>query len=46
MHGREFMRDCGVKIADGNNVVRYTEMVSDINKEPDYDAALAAPKEI
>jgi len=36
------IRDCGVKIADGNNVERYTEMVSDIKKEPDYDAALAA----
>ena len=57
MRGREFMRDYGVKIADGplagltaravvvldeNNVVRYTEMVSDIKKEPDYEAALAA----
>jgi thiol peroxidase len=61
MRGREFMRDYGVKIADGplagltaravvvldnNNVVRYTEMVSDIKKEPDYEAALAALKAI
>jgi len=61
MRGREFMRDYGVKIADGvlagltaravivldsNNVVRYTELVSDIKKEPDYDAALAALKAI
>jgi thioredoxin-dependent peroxiredoxin len=57
MRGREFMRDYGVKIADGplsgltaravvildsNNVVRYTELVSDIKNEPNYDAALAA----
>jgi thioredoxin-dependent peroxiredoxin len=57
MRGREFMRDYGVKIADGplagltaravvildgNNVVRYTELVSDIGNEPNYDAALAA----
>jgi thiol peroxidase len=61
MRGREFMRDYGVKIADGplagltaravvvldgNNVVRYTEMVSDIKKEPDYEAALGALKTI
>jgi thiol peroxidase len=61
MRGREFMRDYGVKIADGklagvtaravivldgNNVVRYTEMVSDIKNEPNYDAALAALKTI
>jgi thiol peroxidase len=61
MRGREFMRDYGVKIADGplagltaravivldnNNVVRYAELVSDIKKEPDYDAALAALKAI
>ena len=61
MRGREFMRDYGVKIADGvlagltaravivldsNNVVRYTELVSDIKKEPDYAAALAALKGI
>ncbi|MEO6975518.1 MAG: thiol peroxidase [Gallionella sp.] len=61
MRGREFMRDYGVKIADGpltgltaravvvldgNNVVRYTEMVSDIKKEPAYEAALAALKAI
>ena len=57
MRGREFMRDYGVKIADGvlagltaravivldsKNVVRYTELVSAIENEPDYDAALAA----
>ena len=57
MRGREFMRNYGVKIADGvlaglmaravvvlddNNVVRYTELVSDIKNEPNYDAALAA----
>lgn len=61
MRGREFMRDYGVKIADGklagltaravivldsNNVVRYTELVSDIKNEPNYDAALAALKSI
>jgi thioredoxin-dependent peroxiredoxin len=61
MRGREFMRDYGVKIADGklagltaravivldsNNVVRYTELVSDIKNEPDYDAALEALKAI
>jgi thiol peroxidase len=61
MRGREFMRDYGVKIADGklagltaravivldgNNVVRYTELVSDIKNEPDYEAALAALKAI
>ncbi len=61
MRGREFMRDYGVKIADGplagltaravvvldgNDVVRYTEMVSDIKKEPDYETALAALKAI
>ena len=61
MRGREFMRDYGVKIADGvlagltaravivldsNNVVRYTELVSDIKNEPNYDAALAALKAI
>jgi thioredoxin-dependent peroxiredoxin len=61
MRGREFMRDYGVKIADGplagltaravivldsNNVVRYTEMVSDIKNEPNYDAVLAALKAI
>lgn len=61
MRGREFMRDYGVKIADGvlagltaravvvldaDNVVRYTELVSDIKKEPNYDAALAALKAI
>lgn len=61
MRGREFMRDYGVKIADGvlagltaravvvldaDNVVRYTELVSDIKKEPNYDAALSALKAI
>ena len=57
MRGREFMRNYGVKIADGalagvmaravivldsQNVVRYTELVSEIKNEPNYDAALAA----
>ncbi len=57
MRGREFMRNYGVKIADGvlagvmaravivldgKNAVRYTELVSDIKNEPNYDAALAA----
>jgi thiol peroxidase len=57
MRGREFMREYGVKIADGvlagltaravvvldsKNVVRYTELVSAIENEPNYDAALAA----
>ena len=61
MRGREFMRDYGVKIADGklagltaravivldsSNVVRYAEMVSAIENEPNYDAALAALKAI
>ena len=61
MRGREFMRDYGVKIADGKlagltaravivldskNVVLYTEMVSAIENEPNYDAALAALKAI
>lgn len=61
MRGRDFMRDYGVKIADGvlagltaravvvldsNNVVRYTELVSKIENEPNYDAALAALKAI
>jgi len=31
-----------VIVLDGNNVVRYTEMVSAIENEPDYEAALAA----
>ena len=31
-----------VIVLDGNNVVRYTELVSEIKNEPDYDAALAA----
>lgn len=61
MRGREFMRDYGVKIADGplagltaravvvldgSDQVRYTEMVSDIKNEPNYEAALAALKSI
>lgn len=61
MRGREFMRDYGVKIADGKlagltaravivldhkNVVRYTELVSDIKNEPNYEAALSALKAI
>jgi len=33
-------------VLDSNNVVRYTELVSDIKKEPNYDAALAALKTI
>jgi thiol peroxidase len=33
-------------VLDSNNVVRYTELVSDIKNEPDYDAALAALKGI
>jgi thioredoxin-dependent peroxiredoxin len=35
-----------VVVLDGNNVVRYTEMVSAIENEPDYAAALAALKTI
>ena len=35
-----------VVVLDGNNMVRYTELVSDIKKEPNYEAALAALKEI
>src|SRR3990172_8562429 len=31
-----------VIVLDGNNVVRYTELVSEIKNEPNYDAALAA----
>jgi thiol peroxidase len=31
-----------VVVLDGNNVVCYTEMVSAIEEEPDYDSALAA----
>jgi len=31
-----------VVVLDGNNVVRYTELVSEIKNEPNYDAALAA----
>jgi thiol peroxidase len=61
MRGRDFMRNYGVKIADGalaglcaravvvldgKNVVRYTELVSAIENEPNYDAALAALKAI
>ncbi|MDH4233766.1 MAG: thiol peroxidase [Gallionella sp.] len=59
MRGREFMRNYGVKIADGvlaglmaravvvldgNNKVSYTELVSEIKNEPNYEAALAALK--
>ena len=33
-----------VIVLDGNNVVRYTELVSEIKNEPNYDAALAALK--
>ncbi|HEU0187724.1 MAG TPA: thiol peroxidase [Gallionellaceae bacterium] len=61
MRGRDFMRNYGVKIAEGvlaglnaravvvlddKNVVRYTELVSAIEDEPDYEAALAALKTI
>ena len=35
-----------VIVLDGNNVVRYTELVSEIKNEPNYDAALAALKAI
>ncbi len=35
-----------VVVLDRNNVVRYTEMVSAIENEPNYDAALAALKAI
>lgn len=35
-----------VIVLDANNVVRYTEMVSQIENEPNYDAALAALREI
>ncbi len=35
-----------VIVLDSNNVVRYTELVSAIENEPDYDAALAALKAI
>ncbi|HET7833747.1 MAG TPA: thiol peroxidase [Gallionella sp.] len=31
-----------VVVLDGNNVVRYTQLVGEIKNEPDYDAALAA----
>jgi peroxiredoxin len=31
-----------VIVLDSTNIVRYTEMVSAIENEPDYDAALAA----
>lgn len=31
-----------VIVLDGSDVVRYTELVSEIKNEPDYDAALAA----
>ena len=33
-----------VIVLDANNVVRYTELVSEIKNEPNYDAALAALK--
>ena len=33
-----------VIVLDDNNVVRYTELVSEIKNEPNYDAALAALK--
>ena len=33
-----------VIVLDENNVVRYTELVSEIKNEPNYDAALAALK--
>jgi thioredoxin-dependent peroxiredoxin len=35
-----------VIVLDSNNVVRYTELVSNIKKEPNYEAALAALKAI
>jgi thiol peroxidase len=35
-----------VVVLDGNNVVRYTEMVGAIEHEPNYEAALAAVKAI
>jgi len=35
-----------VIVLDGSNVVRYTELVSAIENEPNYDAALAALKAI
>jgi thioredoxin-dependent peroxiredoxin len=35
-----------VVVLDGDNVVRYTELVSAIENEPDYGAALAALKAI
>ena len=35
-----------VIVLDGNNAVRYTELVSEIKNEPNYDAALAALKAI
>ncbi len=34
-----------VIVLDGNNAVRYTELVGEIKNEPDYDAALAALKD-
>ncbi len=33
-----------VIVADGNGVVRYTQLVPEIGTEPDYDAAIAAAK--
>lgn len=35
-----------VVVLDGNNIVRYTELVSAIENEPNYDAALAALKSL
>jgi thiol peroxidase len=35
-----------VVVLDGNNVVRYTELVSAIENEPDYESALKALKDI
>jgi thioredoxin-dependent peroxiredoxin len=35
-----------VIVLDSSNMVRYTELVSDIKNEPNYDAALAALKVI
>lgn len=35
-----------VIVLDGDNVVRYTELVSEIKNEPNYDAALAALKAV
>lgn len=35
-----------VVVLDGNNVVRYTELVSAIENEPDYESALKALKDL